>query len=172
MILSLFSFPSPPSVLCTVFGAQPALSCYLPLLVPFPLPSFSSTVSILSALGGIGWVWGGGGGVTFRRVVVLLRGPGQSPLLPFACCVGSLRSVGRCGRCSCRRRFCVRRAQWLVCWGCAECGGMCCLRVSGAQLLAYWGCACLWRGWFACFCCPHTSVLRPSTTCLAAFLCA
>ena len=34
--------------------------------------------------------------VTFRRVVVSLRGPGQSPVLPFACCVGSLLSVGRC----------------------------------------------------------------------------
>ena len=31
--------------------------------------------------------------MTFRRVVVSLRGPGQSPVLPFACCVGSLRSV-------------------------------------------------------------------------------
>ena len=39
--------------------------------------------------------------VTFRRVAVSLRGPGQSPVLPSACCVGSLRSVGRCGRCSC-----------------------------------------------------------------------
>ena len=39
--------------------------------------------------------------VTFRRVVAPLRGPGQSPGLPFACCVGSLRCVGRCGRCSC-----------------------------------------------------------------------
>ena len=39
--------------------------------------------------------------VTFRLVVAPLRGPGQSPALPFACCVGSLRSVGRCGRCSC-----------------------------------------------------------------------
>ena len=38
--------------------------------------------------------------VTFRRVVVSLRGPGQSPVLPFACCVGSLCSVSRCGRCS------------------------------------------------------------------------
>ena len=38
--------------------------------------------------------------VTFRRVVAPLRGPGRSPVLPFACCVGSLRSVGRCGRCS------------------------------------------------------------------------
>ena len=49
--------------------------------------------------------------VTFRRVVVSLRGPGQSPARPFACCVGSLRSVGRCGRCSCWCRFPVRGAQ-------------------------------------------------------------
>ena len=48
--------------------------------------------------------------VTFRRVVAPLRGPGQSPVLPFACCVGSLRSVGRCGRCSCWCRFRVRGA--------------------------------------------------------------
>ena len=61
--------------------------------------------------------------VTFRRVVVSLRGPGQSPGLPFACCVGSLRSVGRCGRCSCWCRFRVRGAQWLVCRGCAGCCG-------------------------------------------------
>ena len=54
--------------------------------------------------------------VTFRRVVAPLRGPGQSPVLPFACCVGSLRSVGRCGRCSCWCRCRVRGAQWLVCW--------------------------------------------------------
>ena len=39
--------------------------------------------------------------VTFRLVVVSSRGPGRSPVLPFACCVGSLLSVGRCGRCSC-----------------------------------------------------------------------
>ena len=71
--------------------------------------------------------------VTFRWVVAPLRGPGQSPVLPFACCVGSLRSVGRCGRCSCWCRFRVRGAQWLVCRGCAECGGMCRLRVNGAQ---------------------------------------
>ena len=48
---------------------------------------------------------GEGGGrtpcVTFRRVVVPARGPGQSPVLPFACCVGSLLSVSRCGRSSC-----------------------------------------------------------------------
>ena len=49
--------------------------------------------------------------VKFRRVAVSLRGPGQSPVLPFACCVGSLRSVGRCGRGSCWCRFRVRRAQ-------------------------------------------------------------
>ena len=69
--------------------------------------------------------------VTFRCVVVSLRGPGQSPGLPFACCVGSLRSVGRCDRCSCWCRFRVRGAQSLVCWGCAGCGGMCRLHVSG-----------------------------------------
>ena len=48
--------------------------------------------------------------VTVRRVVVPLRGPGQSPVLPFARCVGSLRSDGRCGRCSCWCRFRVRGA--------------------------------------------------------------
>ena len=88
--------------------------------------------------------------VAFRRVAVSLRGPGQSPVLPFACCVGSLRSVGRCGRCSCWCRFRVRGAQWLACWGWC------------------W----LLRGSFDCFCCPHTSVLRPSITCFAAFPCA
>ena len=35
--------------------------------------------------------------VTFHLIVVPSRGPGQSPVLPFARCVGSLRSVGRCG---------------------------------------------------------------------------
>ena len=30
--------------------------------------------------------------VTFRQVVAPLRGPGQSPVLPFACCVGLLLS--------------------------------------------------------------------------------
>ena len=71
--------------------------------------------------------------VTFRRIVASLRGPGQSPVLPFACCVGSLRSVGRCGWCPRWCRFRVRGAQWLVCRGCAGCGGMCRLRVSSAQ---------------------------------------
>ena len=59
--------------------------------------------------------------MTFRRVVVPLRGPGQSPVLPFACCIGSLLSVGRCGRCSCWCRFRVRGALWSVCWCCAVC---------------------------------------------------
>ena len=71
--------------------------------------------------------------VTFRLVVAPLRGPGRSPVLPFACCVGSLRSVGRCGQCSCWCRFRVCGAPSLVCWGCAGCGEMCRLRVSGAQ---------------------------------------
>ena len=71
--------------------------------------------------------------VTFRPVVVSLRGPGPSPILPFACCVRSLRSVGRCGRCSCWCRFRVCGAPSLVCWGCAECAMVCRLRVSGAQ---------------------------------------
>ena len=45
--------------------------------------------------------------MTVRRVAVPLRGPGQSPVLPSACWVGSLRSVGRCsGWC----RFRVRGA--------------------------------------------------------------
>ena len=48
--------------------------------------------------------------VTFRRVAVSLRGPGQSPDLPFACCVGSLHFLSRCGRCSCWCCFRVRGA--------------------------------------------------------------
>ena len=46
-----------------------------------------------------------------RLVVASLRGPGRPPVLPFACCVGSLRFVGRCGRCSCWCLFRVRGAQ-------------------------------------------------------------
>ena len=49
--------------------------------------------------------------VTFRRVAVSLRGPGQSPVLPFACCAGSMLSDGRCGRCSMWYRFCISGAQ-------------------------------------------------------------
>ena len=43
--------------------------------------------------------------LTFCWVAISSRGPGQSPVLPFACCVGSLRSVGHCGLCSCWCRF-------------------------------------------------------------------
>ena len=49
--------------------------------------------------------------VTIRRVAVSLRGPGQSPVRPFACCVGSMLSDGRCGRCSLWCRFRVSGAQ-------------------------------------------------------------
>ena len=55
--------------------------------------------------------WGGTRCVTFHLVDVPLWGPGQSPVLPFACCVGLLRSVGRCGQCSCWCRFRVCGAQ-------------------------------------------------------------
>ena len=71
--------------------------------------------------------------VTFRLVVGSLQSPGQSPVLPFACCVGVLLSVSRCSRCSCSCRFRVRGAQWLVCRGCAGCGMLCRLCVRGAQ---------------------------------------
>ena len=61
----------------------------LPLAAPIGLsllhiltPCGSERVSVVSPC------------VTFRRVVASLRG--QSPVLPFACCVESLRSVGRC----------------------------------------------------------------------------
>ena len=43
-------------------------------------------------------------------------GPWTVTVLPFACCVGSLLSVSRCGRCSCWCRFCVCGAKWLMCW--------------------------------------------------------
>ena len=97
--------------------------------------------------------------VTFRRIVVSLRGPGQSPVHPFACCVGLLRSVGRCGRCSCWCRFRVCGAQWLVCRGCAGCGRLCRLRVSCAQSLAYWGCAGCCGGLFL-----QSTHVRPQAT--------
>ena len=79
------------------------------------------------------WSRGGGGCVTFRQVAVSLRGPGQSPVLPSACCVGSLLSVGRCGRCSCWCCFRVHGAPSLAYRGRAGCGGVCRVRVSGAQ---------------------------------------
>ena len=49
--------------------------------------------------------------VTFRRAAVSLRGPGQSPVLPFACCVGPMLSDGRCSLCSLWCRFRASRAQ-------------------------------------------------------------
>ena len=49
--------------------------------------------------------------VTFHRVAVSLGGPGQSTVLPFACCVRSLRSVGRCSLCFCWCRLRVGGAQ-------------------------------------------------------------
>ena len=96
--------------------------------------------------------------VTFRRAVSL-RGPGQSPVLPFACCVGLLLSVGRCGRCSCWCHFRVRGAHKLVCRGCAGCGSMCRLRVSGVQWLVYWGCAGCCRGRLTVFAPPPPPIL-------------
>ena len=70
--------------------------------------------------------------VTFRLVVAPLRGPGQSPFFPShvasGCCFLSAAAAGACWY-----RFRVRGAQWLVWWGCAECGMVCRLRVSVAQ---------------------------------------
>ena len=64
----------------------------------FPIVNF-----VMSHCGYFGLEGGVQGGlppcVTFRLVVVPLRGPGRSPVLPFACCVRSLLSVGRCGGC-------------------------------------------------------------------------
>ena len=123
-----------------------------PLRPVLPLVSFPRSRSPVVGVLGLCWTWRD---VPFARqwrpvvgvlglvLVVagvqgvppppMVHGPGQSPARPFACCVGSLRSVGRCGRCSRWCRFRVRGAQSLVCWGCAGCGGMCRLRVSGPQ---------------------------------------
>ena len=105
----------------------------------------SPFVDFVSSHGGPFGLQGGGGPgdggltpcVTFRRVFAPLRGPGQSPVRPFACCVGSLRSVGRCGRCSCWCRFRVRGAQWLVCWGCAGCSGAVCSQLTPSPPAVY-----------------------------------
>ena len=65
--LSFFSF----CALHRFRRARSALPCYLPLFVPFSMPCFFPALSILSALGGIGWQGcvllqgggrGGGGG--------------------------------------------------------------------------------------------------------------
>ena len=59
--------------------------------------------------------------MTFRLVVAHLQGPGQSRVRPFACCVGSLLSVGRCCARPCpswcgSRVLCVCVAPPPVCW--------------------------------------------------------
>ena len=103
--------------------------------------------------------------VTFRLVVVPLWGPGQSPVLPFACCVGSLLSVGRCGRCSCWCRFRVRAVVGVpgLCWMWRGVPFARQRRPIIGVLRMCW----LLPGSFDCFCCPHTSVHRPSIACLA-----
>ena len=58
--------------------------------------------------------------VTFRQVAVSLRGPGQSPVLPSACCAGSLRSVGRCVLCSRGMRWRAHALPFLS--GCKDLG--------------------------------------------------
>ena len=90
--------------------ARSALSCYLPLFVRFPMPSFLWALPILSALGGIGWrgsvlLWGavgrgggrvggggGGGGSShplpsfpLRREILARGGSLLVSLLPQRC---------------------------------------------------------------------------------------
>ena len=60
----------------------------------------------------------------FRPVVVSVRGPEQSPILPFVCCVGSLPSDGGCGLCSCW--CCCPGAQGLVYRGVLVAAGAVC----------------------------------------------
>ena len=63
--------------------------------------------------------------VTSRRVAIYLQGPRHSPVLPFACCIGSMLFDG--------------------------CGGQCylwCPFRIGAARLAHWGCAGYCRGHF------------------------
>ena len=67
--------------------------------------------------------------MTFRRVAVSLLGPGQSPVLPFVCCVESLRSDGRCGLCCC---WCQFRASAASSW----CTGVA-LVVAGVVLRSF-----------------------------------
>ena len=71
-----FPFSLSFSSFCTLHRfrrAQSTLSCYLPLFVPFPLPSFFSTLSILSALGALG----GGGACCCREGVEEGAGEGE-----------------------------------------------------------------------------------------------
>ena len=85
--------------------------------------------------------------------------------------VPSLRRVAAAGALAGVVAVFAEPCRWCA-GGCAGGGGMCRLCVSGAQLLAYRGLCWLLPGSFDCFCCPHTTVLRPSTTCLAVFPCA
>ena len=110
--------------------------------------------------------------ITFRLVVDSLRGPGESPILPSTRSVGPLLSVGRCGRCSCWVSF-LRSWSPVVgvlglCW---MWHGVPFVRQRRPVVGVLRLCWLLW-GSFDCFCCPHTSVLRPSTTCPAVFPCA
>ena len=107
--------------------------------------------------------------VRLHRVAVSLRGPGRSPVLPFACCVETLHFVGRCGRCFYWRRFRIRGAQWSVClglcWLCA--GALCSLAVPSSWRTG--GCAGGYGGHLTGFAAQCTSALRSSTTCFAVF---
>ena len=108
--------------------------------------------------------------LTFRRGVVSLRGPGQSPVLPFTASVAAfcrpLRPV------LLLVSFLRSRSPVVgvlgLCWMWQDVPFACQRRPVVGVLGLCW----LLRGSFDCFWCPHTSVLRPSTTCLAVFPCA
>ena len=88
-------------------------------------------------------------GPVVRRVAVSSRGPGQSPVLPWACCVGSLYS-DRCGLVSFpRQRIPV-------------------VGTLGLCRLLWWS---VWGSFYG-LCCPLPSALRLSTTCFGGFACA
>ena len=124
--------------------------CFSSVLTYNPAPAFQYS----EIAPGLRLRCAGGGGVsplhppcvTCCRVTVSLRGPGQAPVLPFACSVRSPRSVGRCGLCSCWCRF----------------------RIGGAQSLAYWGCAACCGGRFSAFAAhspPHSGHPPPASLC-------
>ena len=85
--------------------ARSALSCYLPLLISFPMPSFLWALPILSALGGIGWqgsvlLWALAGAVVVdharsARCQSKGSGPGLVPLYtrPRSWGEGGVRSL-------------------------------------------------------------------------------
>ena len=106
--------------------------------------------------------------MTFRPAVVSLRAHGQSPVLPFARCVGLLLSVSRCGRCSCWCRFRVRSPVVGVpglCWMWRDVPFARQWRPVVGVLRLCW----LLPLSLGCFCRPHASVHRPSITCLTVF---